>query len=89
MSRIDSSAFHGKEIELIFFGTSMKECLAAEAALDSAAVDYMVEVEEIDGGPFTGPIRGAAFYVLAGQAEYCKRWLESEGLLASSDPADK
>lgn len=80
MARVPRSAFDGKEVELIFLGTSMQDCAAAEAVLMSAEIDYTVEVEEFEAGPFSSSQHGAAFYVLAGQAAYCKRRLQSEGL---------
>jgi len=80
MPQVDRSAFDGKEIERIFVGTSMSECSKAEAVLSAVAIDYLVEVEPIQAGLFSRSLTGAVFYVLAGQAEYCRSRLESEGL---------
>lgn len=80
MARLDPAAFDGKEVERVFVGMSMRDCSRVEAVLTAASVDYIVEVEQIDAGPFAGTLNAAVFYVLAGQAEYCKRHLESEGL---------
>lgn len=80
MPPLDRSAFDGKDIEPIFVGLTMKDCTAAERVLDATAIEYAVEVESIDAGPFRSRRSGAVFYVVAGQAEFCRQQLHSAGL---------
>lgn len=80
MPPLDRSAFDGKDIEPIFVGLTMKDCTAAEQVLDATAIEYAVEVESIDTGPFLSRRNGAVFYVVVGQAECCRRHLYAAGL---------
>ena len=80
MPPVDRAAFDGKAIELIFLGTSLKDCSWAEAVLEAAEVEYTVEIEPLETGPFLSDKNGAVFYVLAGQARYCRRRLHDAGL---------
>jgi hypothetical protein len=80
MPPLERSAFDGKDIEPIFLGTSVKDCSLAEGVLDVAEVEYAVEIESIETGPFSSDGSGAVFYVPAGQAQYCRRRLHDAGL---------
>ena len=80
MPPLERSAFDGKEIEPIFLGTSVKDCSMAEGVLDAAEVEYAVEIERIQTGPFSSDGSGAIFYVPAGQAQDCRRRLHDAGL---------
>lgn len=80
MPPLDRAAFDGKDIEPIFVGLTMNDCTAAERVLEATAIEYTVEVESIDAGPFRSRRSGAVFYVVVGQAAFCRQQLHTAGL---------
>jgi hypothetical protein len=76
---VDLSTFENNDIEPIFVGMSMRDCARAEQVLDALAIDYAVKTElfEMD---LLSTAAGAVFYVLAGQAHYCRHQLQSGGV---------
>lgn len=80
MPPLDRAAFDGKDIEPIFVGLTMRDCTAAEQVLEATAIEYAVEVESIETGLFLSRRSGAVFYVVVGQAAFCRQQLRSAGL---------
>lgn len=80
MPPLDRAAFDGKDLEPIFIGLTMKDCFAAERVLEAMALEYAVEVESIDSGPFSSRRSGAVFYVVVAQAAFCRQQLHTAGL---------
>ena len=51
-----------------------------EDILTQDGIDYSVSLEPFVQGVFVSERNGIAFYVLSGQASYCRKLLESKGL---------
>jgi len=69
------------EPEHVCTASSIREARRIEALLTGRGVDYVVQVEEIGRSILFGtPRHGAAFYVAATQADYCRSVLAEEGL---------
>jgi hypothetical protein len=67
-----------EELAPVFIATTLKEAKRVEHAL--LDVHYVVEVEPYSRSLF-GTLRyGATFYVVAGQADYCRSRLVTAGL---------
>ena len=80
MALVEPDEFEGREVARVFLAASLAEAKRAEEVLTADGVDYLIELEKFSRGiPFlTGT--GAAFYVLAGQAPYCRTRLTEAGL---------
>jgi hypothetical protein len=83
MSRIALDDFGDKDISRVYLAGRLAEAKRVEEILTDNNIDYAVEVE-----PYVatfavlsfGEYRGAAFYVLSGQAAFCRRVLAEAGL---------
>lgn len=64
----------------VFIATSMREARRIEALLSGHGIDYLVEVESLGTSLFGSPRHGAAFYVPAGQADFCREQITMAGL---------
>jgi hypothetical protein len=81
MGRIESEEL--RDPERIFVARSLRLARRVEEWLTTAGVDYVVQVEPFGRSLLFQTVRnGAAFYVAAGQAEYCRRQLSATGLAA-------
>jgi hypothetical protein len=68
------------DAERIYLAASLREAREVEALLTAQGVTYAVEVEELGRTTLFGSVRhGAAFYVTAAQAAFCRSLLEREG----------
>ena len=68
------------DAERIFMAGSLRVAQRVEEWLTTAGVNYVVQVEPLGRSLFFGSIRmGAAFYVTAGQAAYCRQQLTAAG----------
>lgn len=85
MARIPMDAFQeGTEIVRVYLAARLEEAQAVEAALDSAGIDYGVEVEEFVSPTAlgsSGPRRGVGFWVDAAAVEPGALALERAGLV--------
>ena len=69
-----------RDPEQIFIARSLRLSLRVEEWLTTAGVDYTVKVEPVGRSLLFGTNRmGAAFYVNAGQAAYCRQQLTAAG----------
>jgi len=81
--RIALDDFGDKDVSRIYLAGRLAEAKRVEEALSDNNIDYAVEVE-----PYVatfavlsfGEYGRAAFYVLAGQADFCRRVLAEAGL---------
>ena len=81
MARVTLDDFEAREVSRIYLAAEVAEAKRVEQVLTANDIDYAVEVEPyVRMSIFSSEYAGAAFYVLAGQAEYCKRALFEAGL---------
>jgi len=81
--RVGLDDFGDKEVSRIYLAGRLVEAKRVEKLLSANGLNYAVEVE-----PYVttfaifsfGEYRGATFYVLSGQAEFCRRVLSEAGL---------
>jgi len=83
MPRFALEYFNDAEISRVYLAARLVETKRVEKILDANGIDYAIEVE-----PYKvvlviigfGEYKGAAFYVLSGQREFCRRILAEAGL---------
>jgi len=84
MSHIELEDFKDREIKRIYMAGSQDEARRVEDLLNNEEIDYAIALE-----PYTTAIglimptsqkHGVAFYVLAGQSDYSRNILVSNGL---------
>ena len=80
MGRIDIEDFSDKDISRIFIASSIKEAESAEDILTQNGMDYAISLEPYTRLFFGTERKGIAFYVLSGQASYCRKLFELKGL---------
>ena len=80
MGRIEIEEFTDKEISRIFIADLIKTTEKAEDILTKNNVDYAVSLEPFIEMLAIAECNGIAFYVLSGQADYCRKLLASKGL---------
>lgn len=79
MARIEPEEV--RDPERIFIARSLRLALRVEERLTNFGVDYAVQVESVGRSLlFRTERMGAAFYVNAGQAAYCRQQLAAAGL---------
>ena len=78
MTRIEADAL--PEPEQVYLAATLGEARRVEALLTERGVDYATQVEVLGRTTLFGSLRhGAAFYVTAAQAEYCRLALAQAG----------
>ena len=84
VARIGIDDFGSKEIARIYFAARLSEAQLVETELNKHNIDYAVEVESYLASAvfWLSEHKGAAFYVNAGQADFCGRVLNEAGLTA-------
>jgi hypothetical protein len=83
MARVAPEDFADKEVARVYLAGELAEARRVEEILTANGVDYAVEIEPyVRMSIFSSEYAGAAFYVLAGQADFCKRTLFEAGLRA-------
>jgi hypothetical protein len=83
--RRDADFFTDRDMDLVYIGKRLGRSQDAEAALDSAGIDYAIEVDNYVGGMIFRTARaGAFFYVLPADFERAADVLRARGL----DPQD-
>jgi hypothetical protein len=83
MARVAFDDFREKDIARIYLAAELIEARRVEEVLTANGIEYAVEVEpymSLSVFSFSSEYRGAAFYVLSGQANFCKRVLLEAGL---------
>ena len=79
MARVESDALSHRELSRVFIAGTLNEARQVEELLTMNGVDYVVQVEPFRASVFFGPRNGAAFYVSAEQADYCRLHLTAKG----------
>ncbi len=79
MARVDPEALSHRELARIFIAGTLSEAQQVEEQLTLNGVDYVVQVEPFRASLFFGPRNGAAFYVSAEQADFCRMHLAAKG----------
>jgi len=74
--------FADKEIARIYFAGRLSEARLVQTELDKQNIDYAVEVEPYLASAlfWLSEHKGAAFYVISGQADFCCSVLNEAGL---------
>jgi hypothetical protein len=82
MARIDIDELEERQSELIFIARTVREARRVEALLSDEGIDYAIALEPFLHGGIFGVITltGLGFYVLSGQAPYCRELLGQRGL---------
>jgi hypothetical protein len=82
MARIDIEEFEEQQSALIFIARTVREAGRVEALLSEAGIDYAIALEPfLHGGIFgVTTLTGLGFYVMSGQAMYCRELLGQRGL---------
>ena len=81
MARVTLDDFADKEVARIYLAGKLAEAKQVEEILSANGINYAVEVEPyVTLSLFSSEYAGAAFYVLSGQADFCKRALFEAGL---------
>jgi len=83
MARVTLDDFSDKEVARIYLAGELAEAKRVEEILSANGINYVVEVEPYVRSSvfsFSSKYAGAAFYVLSGQADFCKRALFEAGL---------
>jgi len=73
----------GEEVVRIYLARELSEAKRAEAVLTKKGIEYAVEVEPYVtamSNILSSEYKGAAFYVVADQGEFCRRILSEAGL---------
>jgi len=83
MAMVDPECFADKEVARVYIAGRLGEAKDVEQALSENGVDYCVENEPFETyllGILPTKYDGVAFYVLSGQASFCRRILSEAGL---------
>jgi hypothetical protein len=92
MARLNPDQLDENEIELVYVAGTLAEAQRVEKALSDAGVDFTIGPEEFRQGLFshvTDSVHtGAGFFVIKGQAQYCRELVRRAGLRAGVVEAD-
>lgn len=80
MAHVDPDALANHDLARVYIAGTLSEAQQVETLLTGNGVDYVVEVEPYRASILFGPRNGAAFYVTAGQAAFCRQQLAAAGL---------
>ena len=81
MVKVTLDDFADKEVARIYLAGRLAEAKQVEEILSANGINYAVEVEPyVTLSFFSSEYAGSAFYVLLGQADFCKRALFEAGL---------
>ena len=79
--------FDDSDVSLIHIAGTLRGALKLEKLLTEQGIDYAVETDQyVSGFFFATEKTGAFFYVLAGQADYCRALLAQHKFSVAKDP---
>ncbi len=84
MALVDPATFDDKDVTMIYVAGRRSEGKRVEEILLQHSIDYAVDVEPFQTqvlGILPVEYEGVGFYVLAGQADFCRRVLREAGLV--------
>jgi hypothetical protein len=84
MALVDPTAFDDKDVAMIYVAGRVSEGKQVEQVLTDHAIDYAVDAELFESrvlGILPVTYEGVGFYVLAGQADFCRQLLHAAGLV--------
>lgn len=84
MALVDPENFDDQEIAIIYVASRVNEGKRVEQVLSAHGIDYAVDVEPFQSrilGILPVEYEGVGFYVLSGQADFCRRALREAGLV--------
>ena len=92
MALVDPEIFDNEEVAIVYIAGRLNEGKRVEQVLSDNAIDYAVDIEPFHRrvlGILPVEYEGVGFYVVSGQAEFCRRVLREAGLvqgLVEEDP---
>ena len=84
MALVDPETFDDEEVAIVYIAGRLPEGKRVEQVLSDHAIDYAVDSEPFQSrvlGILPVEYEGVGFYVLSGQAEFCRRLLREAGLV--------
>jgi len=84
MALVDPAVFDDKEVAMVYIAGRLSESKRVEQTLSDHAIDYAVDIEPFENrvlGILRVEYEGVGFYVLSGQADFCRRLLRQAGLV--------
>ncbi len=84
MALVDPETFDDKDVAIIYIAGRLAEGKRVERVFSDNAIDYTVDIEPFQKhvlGILPIEYEGVGFYVLAGQAEFCRRLLRDAGIV--------
>jgi hypothetical protein len=83
MALVDPERFDDEDVAMIYIAGRLSEGKRVEHVLSANAIDYAVDIEPFHKrvlGILPIEYEGVGFYVVAGQAEFCRGVLRAAGL---------
>jgi hypothetical protein len=84
MPLVDPETFDDKEVAIVYIAGRLSEGKRVEQVLSDHAIAYSVDSEPFQSyllGLLPVEYEGVGFYVLSGQADFCRRVLREAGLV--------
>ena len=84
MALVDPETFDDQEITMVYVAGRLAEGKDVEQVLSANSIDYAVDFELFESralGILPVEHEGVGFYVLSGQADFCRRVLREAGLV--------
>ena len=84
MGLVTPETFDDRDVAIVYIVGRMSEGKRVEQVLSEHGIDYAVDAEPFHGrvlGVIPVEYEGVGFYVLAAQAEFCRRLLREAGLV--------
>jgi hypothetical protein len=84
MPLVDPETFDGKAVALVYIAGRLSEGKRVEHVLSGHAIDYAVDSVPFQRyllGILPVEYEGVGFYVLSGQADFCRQMLRDAGLV--------
>jgi len=81
---VDPAIFDDKEVAMVYIAGRLPEGKRVEQVLSENDIDYAVDTEPFESrvlGILPVTYEGVGFYVVAGQADFCRRVLRAAGLV--------
>ena len=84
MTLVDPATLDDQEVTMIYIAGRLGEGKRVEQVLSDNGIDYAVDFEPFESrvlGILPVQYEGVGFYVLSGQADFCRRVLRESGLV--------